>query len=159
MGLSHDVLTLAILAVLVASCDRVHTVAGGAVGRRAVGLRWSQAFYCLHGLWALTAASWDRVGSLKSGVQGRDGEVVLRLRSHGAWVTQDAHNLQEWQIWHTINRTPNFQLFTGYYNKLTRYKVSALERVKWKHNSSLSRHPEGVFSSLKTAVRVNNTKG
>lgn len=38
-GWVGDVLTLAILAVLVASCDRVHTVAGGAVGGRAIGLR------------------------------------------------------------------------------------------------------------------------
>lgn len=39
MGLGCGLLTLAVLAILVASCDGVHTVAGGTVSGRAVRLR------------------------------------------------------------------------------------------------------------------------
>lgn len=91
----ENVLTLAILAVLVASSDRVHTVAGGAVGWRAVRLGGSQAVHALDGVRALAAAGWDGVGALKTAVKRRDGEVVLGLWGYSAGVTQDAHHL-EW---------------------------------------------------------------
>lgn len=49
-------LTLSVLAVLVACSDRVHTVAGGAVGGGAVRLGGSQAVHALDGVRALAAA-------------------------------------------------------------------------------------------------------
>lgn len=53
---NKGLLTLAILAVLVSRGDGVHAVAGGAVGRRAVGLGGSQAVHALDGVGALAAA-------------------------------------------------------------------------------------------------------
>lgn len=89
------VLTLAVLAVLVAGGDGVHAVAGGAVGGGAVGLRGGQAVHALDGVRALAAAGRDGVGALQAAVQGRDGEVVLGLGGDGAGVAQDAHHLGE----------------------------------------------------------------
>lgn len=92
---SWVVLTLAVLAVLVAGGDGVHAVAGGAVGGGAVGLRGGQAVHALDGVRALATAGRDGVGALQAAVQGRDGEVVLGLGGDGAGVAQDAHHLGE----------------------------------------------------------------
>lgn len=69
MGLSHDVLTLAILAVLVAGRNGVHAVAGGAVSRRAVGLGRGQALHALDGIRALAAAGRDGAGGVQAAVE------------------------------------------------------------------------------------------
>lgn len=53
----QGLLTLTVLAVLVACSDRVHAVAGSAVGGGAVRLGGSQAVHTLDGVRALAAAS------------------------------------------------------------------------------------------------------
>lgn len=50
------VLTLAVLGVLVSGGDGVHTVAGGTVSGRAVGLGRGQALHTLDGVGALATA-------------------------------------------------------------------------------------------------------
>lgn len=100
-SLVNSGLTLAVLTVLVSSSCHcwVHVVAGGAVGRRAVGLRWREAVHRLN--WgvvgALAAAGGDDVGwrSVQVAVEWRNGEVVLRLGGHATRVTQDAHHLKK----------------------------------------------------------------
>lgn len=76
----------------------IHAVAGGAVGGGAVGLRGREAVHRLDGglARALAAAGRDAVGrrGVQAAVEGRDGEVVLRLRGDAAGVTQDAHHLK-----------------------------------------------------------------
>lgn len=91
--LGHRALTLAVLAVLVAS-HGVHAVAGGAVGGRAVGLGGGQAVPWLDGVRPLAAAGRDGGGRVQAAVQRGDGEVGLRLRRHCAGVAQDAHHLR-----------------------------------------------------------------
>lgn len=54
--LRYGILTLAVLAVLVARSDGVHAVAGGAVGGGAVRLGGGQAVHALDGVRALAAA-------------------------------------------------------------------------------------------------------
>lgn len=88
-------LTLAVLAVLVARGDGVHAVAGGAVGGGAVGLGGGQAVHALDGVGALAAAGRDGVGALQAAVQGGNGKVVLGLGGYGAGVAQDTHHLGE----------------------------------------------------------------
>ena len=90
--LGRQALTLAVLAVLVAS-HGVHAVAGGAVGGRAVRLRGGQAVSRLDGVRPLAAAGCDGGGGVQAAVQRRDGEVSLGLRRHRAGVAQDAHHL------------------------------------------------------------------
>lgn len=87
-------LTLSILAVLVARRDRVHAVAGGAVGGGTVGLGGGQTIHTLDGVGALTAAGRDGVGAFQAAVQGGNGEVMLGLGGHGAGVAQDTHHLR-----------------------------------------------------------------
>lgn len=88
------VLTLAVLAVLVAGRHGVHAVAGGAVSGRAVGLGRGQAVHALDRVRALAAAGRDGPGGVQAAVERRDGEVVLWLRGHAVGVAQDAHHLQ-----------------------------------------------------------------
>lgn len=54
--LRYGILTLAVLAVLVARSHGVHAVAGGAVGGGAVRLGGGQAVHALDGVRALAAA-------------------------------------------------------------------------------------------------------
>lgn len=88
----HRALTLAVLAVLVAS-HGVHAVAGGAVGGWAVGLGGGQAVPRLDGVRSLAAAGRDGGGRVQAAVQRGDGEVGLRLWRHRAGVAQNAHHL------------------------------------------------------------------
>lgn len=87
-------LTLSILSILVAS-HWVHTVTGGAVGGRTVGLGSREAVHGLDGVAPLAAAGRDGVGGVQATVKGRDGEVSLGLRRNPAGVAQDAHHLEK----------------------------------------------------------------
>lgn len=82
---SRQALTLAVLAVLVAS-HRVHAVASGAVGGRAVRLGGGQAVPRLDGVRPLAAAGRDGGGRVQAAMQRRDGEVGLWLWRHRAGV-------------------------------------------------------------------------
>lgn len=93
-GNTISALTLSVLSILVAS-HWVHTVTGGAVGGRTVGLRSREAVHGLDGVAPLAAAGRDGVGGIQAAVKGRDGEVSLGLWRNPTGVAQDAHHLEK----------------------------------------------------------------
>lgn len=93
-GNTISALTLSILSILVAS-HRIHTVTGGAVGGRTVGLGSWEAVHRFDGVTPLAAAGRDGVGGVQATVKGRDGEVSLRLRRNPTGIAQDAHHLEK----------------------------------------------------------------